>query len=76
MNEFIPEKYSHNLGESSDWHRSRLDLWIRFCQKHQVAEDSVPFFECDESGSCKPRKWANLDHAKYCGRSRTNYRPV
>ena len=50
MNEFILEKYSHQPGESSDWHRSRLDLWIRFCQKHQVAEDSVPLFECDESG--------------------------
>jgi hypothetical protein len=29
---------------------SRLDLWIRFCRNYQVAEDSVPLFECDESG--------------------------
>jgi hypothetical protein len=40
---------SHGL-RSIDWHRSRFDLWHLFCERYRVAEDSVPLFECDESG--------------------------
>jgi hypothetical protein len=50
--------------ESSDWLRSRLELWNSFCQTYGVAEDSVPLFECDEHhfvqtkevGKSRPRK--------------------
>ena len=35
---------------SIDWSRSRLDLWRSFCQRYRVGEESVPLFECDESG--------------------------
>jgi hypothetical protein len=36
--------------QSTDWDRSRLDLWHSFCQRYHVRENSVPLFECDESG--------------------------
>jgi hypothetical protein len=34
----------------ADWGRSRLALWRSFCQRYRVSEESVPLFECDESG--------------------------
>jgi hypothetical protein len=45
-----PDDYEYRHSESLDWPSSRLDLWIAFCQKYRVAEDSVPLFDCDDGG--------------------------
>ena len=36
--------------QSIDWDRNRLELWRSFCQRYRIGENSVPLFECDESG--------------------------
>jgi hypothetical protein len=56
MNPFEPENWADHKKETSDWHPSRLDLWIAFCQKYQVAESSVPLFDCDKDGFVKTKK--------------------
>jgi hypothetical protein len=56
MNPLEPENYADHRHETSDWHRSRLDLWIAFCQKFRVAEDSVPLFDCDEAGFVRTKE--------------------
>jgi hypothetical protein len=56
MNPLEPENCADHRHETSDWHRSRLDLWIAFCQKFRVAEDSVPLFDCDEAGFVRTKE--------------------
>ena len=50
MDKTIPDSISAPILQSIDWNRSRLQLWNSFCQRYRVGEDSVPLFECDESG--------------------------
>src|SRR5271165_3562155 len=50
MDQLKPENYAHQHKESLDWYRSRLDLWVAFCRKYRVADDSVALFDCDDGG--------------------------
>jgi hypothetical protein len=50
MDQLKPENYAYHHKESLDWYRSRLDLWVAFCRKYRVADDSVPLFDCDDGG--------------------------
>src|SRR5258708_34202662 len=45
-----PSPKDDNSERFVDWGRSRLALWRSFCQRYRVSEESVPLFECDESG--------------------------
>jgi hypothetical protein len=51
MDQTTPDSIPGDGVRSIDWNRSRLQLWHSFCQRYRVGEDSVPLFECDESGS-------------------------
>ena len=69
MNPFEPENCADHRHETSDWHRSRLDLWIAFCQKFRVAEDSLPLFDCDDAGFVRTKEIAKPRPRKFLRRS-------
>jgi hypothetical protein len=69
MNPFNTENYASHQKETSDWHRSRLDLWVAFCRKFRIAEDSVPLFDCDEDGFVRTREIGNPRPRKLLRRS-------
>ena len=69
MNTFEPENWADHQKKTSDWHRSRLDLWVAFCRKFRVAEDSVPLFDCDEDGFVRTREIGNPRPRKLLRRS-------
>jgi hypothetical protein len=59
---------SHDL-RFNNWNCSRLDLWRSFCQRYRVAEDSVPLFECDESGLVLSKEIGTVRRRKILQRS-------
>jgi hypothetical protein len=71
MNTFEPENWADHQKKTSDWHRSRLDLWVAFCRKFRVAEDSVPLFDCDEDGFVRTKEIGNPRPRKLLRRSGT-----
>ena len=45
-----PDRIGNHGGRSMNWSGSRLELWDSFCKRYRIGEESVPLFECDESG--------------------------
>ena len=64
-----PESYPNDGLRSIDWDRSRLQLWNSFCQRYGVREDSVPLFECDESGMVLTKEIGTVRPRKILQRS-------
>jgi hypothetical protein len=69
MNPVEPENCADHQKETSDRPPSRRALWVAFCEKYGVAENSELLFDCDEAGFVRTREIGNPRPRKLLRRS-------
>jgi hypothetical protein len=69
MNPVGPENCADHQKETSDRHPSRRAVWVAFCEKYGVAENSELLFDCDEAGFVRTREIGNPRPRKLLRRS-------